>query len=438
VIVFKISCSYVWSVFDNLPKLRILSREGLFPSYVLCPPVNSPSILEVGGAFGVQPLPEIEDDFVEDGGVDVLGQLHEDEPVAVVALPEHGGDVVAVHGLDAVAEEQVADVLARHGQHPDHEVDGGPNGESDEPEPEEDVDLLVDDVHGQYAEAVLALDGAGGTVLVEGALGHLGEDAVHGIVPRLDGRLGHAQHVRAVLGELAAEEQVHQVDLEEDVDEIENLAKDELVNVGVVRPEGPQDILDDGLSAGFVLVHAVEDVLIVQVLDEHAELSTFPQLPEIVRDVAEDGLEGEDEADPLVPRVTDLVAFLGPADVAWLFFIPLTVRLGRDAGVRHVLAGDPGQLRGDGEGAVDPAVRVHHAAGHAVHHALNGRPPVEAGHHHDGGAGDEDAEGDAVVELEGAVVDERLLLLEVTTEVADLAVHDLGRWSPLSYSVEKP
>ena len=66
--------------------------------------------------------------------------------------------------------------------------------------------------------------------------------------------------------------------LEEDVDEIENLAKDELVNVGVVRPEGPQDILDDSLSAGFVLVHAVEDVLIVQVLDEHAELSTWKQM----------------------------------------------------------------------------------------------------------------------------------------------------------------
>ena len=57
---------------------------------------------------------------------------------------------------------------------------------------------------------------------------------------------------------------------------------------------------------------------------------------------------------------------------------------------------------------------------------LNGRPPVKVGHHHDGGACDEDAEGDAVVELEGAVVDERLLLLEVATEVADLAEHDLG------------
>ena len=74
--------------------------------------------MEVGGALGVQLVPEIEDDVVEDGWVDVLGQLHEDEPVAVVALPQHGGDVVAVHGLDTVAEEQVADVLARHGHNP--------------------------------------------------------------------------------------------------------------------------------------------------------------------------------------------------------------------------------------------------------------------------------------------------------------------------------
>ena len=47
---------------------------------------------------------------MEDGGVDVLAHLDEDEPVAVVALPQHGADVVAVHGLAAVDEEQVADV----------------------------------------------------------------------------------------------------------------------------------------------------------------------------------------------------------------------------------------------------------------------------------------------------------------------------------------
>ena len=47
---------------------------------------------------------------MEDGRVDVLAHLDEDEPVAVVALPQHGADVVAVHGLAAVDEEQVADV----------------------------------------------------------------------------------------------------------------------------------------------------------------------------------------------------------------------------------------------------------------------------------------------------------------------------------------
>ena len=87
--------------------------------------------------------------------------------------------------------------------------------------------------------------------------------------------LSHATVDRVYLDERL---QFFIANLEEDVDEIENLAKDELVNVGVVRPEGPQDILDDGLSAGFVLVHAVEDVLIVQVLDEHAELSTWKQI----------------------------------------------------------------------------------------------------------------------------------------------------------------
>ena len=49
----------------------------------------------------------------------------------------------------------------------------GDDGEDDEPEPEEDVDLLVDDVHAQHAEGVETLDRAGASVLVEDALCHL-------------------------------------------------------------------------------------------------------------------------------------------------------------------------------------------------------------------------------------------------------------------------
>ena len=49
-------------------------------------------------------------------------------------------------------------------------VERGHDSEDDEPEPEHDVDLLVDDVEGQHAHGVVPLDRAGGTVLVEGAL----------------------------------------------------------------------------------------------------------------------------------------------------------------------------------------------------------------------------------------------------------------------------
>ena len=40
---------------------------------------------------------------------------------------------------------------------PDHEMDGGPDGEPDEPEPEEDVDLLVDVVKRQNTKTILFL-----------------------------------------------------------------------------------------------------------------------------------------------------------------------------------------------------------------------------------------------------------------------------------------
>ena len=53
------------------------------------------------------------------------------------------------------------------------EEDAGDGGDHDEPEPEEDVDLLVDDVQRQDTESVMSLSGAAGTKLVKTALGDL-------------------------------------------------------------------------------------------------------------------------------------------------------------------------------------------------------------------------------------------------------------------------
>ena len=55
------------------------------------------------------------------------------------------------------------------GENPPDHLDGGDCGEKDEPEPEHDVDFLVDDVKWQDAESINLLDSSRGSVLVEGA-----------------------------------------------------------------------------------------------------------------------------------------------------------------------------------------------------------------------------------------------------------------------------
>ena len=51
--------------------------------------------------------------------------------------------------------------------------DASDNGKEGEPDPEENVDLLVDDVQWENTEAVFRLHSSGRTKLVEGALGYL-------------------------------------------------------------------------------------------------------------------------------------------------------------------------------------------------------------------------------------------------------------------------
>ena len=53
------------------------------------------------------------------------------------------------------------------------EEDASDGGDYNEPEPEEDVDLLVDDVEGQNAETVMPFRGAAWPELVETAFGNL-------------------------------------------------------------------------------------------------------------------------------------------------------------------------------------------------------------------------------------------------------------------------
>ena len=58
---------------------------------------------------------------------------------------------------------------------------------------------------------------------------NLGEDPGHGVSPLVGLSLGHPHHVTAVGGELTAQEQIHEVDLPQHVQKVQQLAEEESV-----------------------------------------------------------------------------------------------------------------------------------------------------------------------------------------------------------------
>ncbi len=81
--------------------------------------------------------------------------------------------------------------------------------------PYENVDFFVDDVERENAESVLLFNRSGGTVLEEGALRHLRENLGHRVRPVFRLHFRVSQNVATVGQELAAEEKVGKVDLEQ-------------------------------------------------------------------------------------------------------------------------------------------------------------------------------------------------------------------------------
>ena len=90
---------------------------------------------------------------------------------------------------------------------------------------------------------------------------------------------------------------------------------------------------------------------------------TFARLPNVVREVAHESLQEEDKADPLVPRVPDLIPILGHPDQVRVVGIQIGLEVvhGGNSWVRYLCANFSGDLGGDGKGPVDPTVGVHDA-----------------------------------------------------------------------------
>ena len=95
----------------------------------------------------------------------------------------------------------------------------------------------------------------------------------------------------------------------------------------------------------------------------HQNRVTFAGLPEVVGEVAHESLQEEDKADPLVPRVTNLIPILGHPDQVGVVGIQIRLEVvhGGNSRMGHLCANFSGDLGGDGEGTVDPTVGVHDA-----------------------------------------------------------------------------
>ena len=93
---------------------------------------------------------KILEDEVLHGGVHVPGQKEDHEPVSNVGLLyQMIGMVLGI--LPCLPDHQVSPESweGDYGNHVDG-VQGGQDGQDDEPEPQGDVDLLVDDVESKY------------------------------------------------------------------------------------------------------------------------------------------------------------------------------------------------------------------------------------------------------------------------------------------------
>ena len=104
---------------------------------------------------------ELFNELPEEVRVAVLGELVEHEPVAQLPLGEdevqRARHVLVILAADLAVEEAVAHPVEHEGDQAVAEVEHGDGAQEHVPEPEHQVDLLVDDVLGEDAQPVVEL-----------------------------------------------------------------------------------------------------------------------------------------------------------------------------------------------------------------------------------------------------------------------------------------
>jgi len=282
---------------------------------------------------------------------------------------------------------------AGDGDHGDdiYDVDACDDGKNDEPEPESDIDLLIDDVEGEDAHGIVLLNCTWRSVFVEGAFGYSGKYHHHGISSIVILFIDEVENVSTISHEDTAEEEIDEVHLPDDIDEVENVANEVLDGVHVVHAFSFIKILHQFVAAISEWIIGDVDAFRPETVGDFVEFLVLECFPKVVRDVEHDALEEEDERDPLVVGVEYVVALLVNV-------------LRPHAGVGVVLSLHTVLGRWDAESGHNPAVGVEDIAGDGVVDAGDGGADEIIGGDEEA-ADEEDGGGGAVVQLEERGVD---------------------------------
>lgn len=185
----------------------------------------------------------------------------------------------------AVSESSLDNCLACRWQHNyQGRINDGADrqhGQNDEPEPQENVDLLVQNVECQQAQGVMFLNAARRSILVERAFGETRKDLYHRIRSVLLVHVWEVDNIGAVRQKGSAQEFVHKNDVHNDIGQIQEFAEEIAERVAVVRTQALQNVVDQAFLAtvpflGWQCEHTTD------ARRYNINLAVFPVLPDPV------------------------------------------------------------------------------------------------------------------------------------------------------------
>jgi len=297
------------------------------------------------------------------------------------------------------------------------EVEDGDGAEEGVPEPEDEVDLLVDDVLCEDTEAVVVLGHPGSSDVGDGAGGDGGEDGAHRVsqpqlrvISLLLGVAVVLHHLPAVQLKLVVEKSVRSEELEKQQRKVEKFAEDESCEIPRIvmknRFEIFHEFLHHGLHHHSVVVHGVlthhDGAFALRAKGCHE--ATLKASPHFVRQEEQSSLNSKHEGDPLIIRgIWGVIFALHP------------IKVDDTLDVRLVLGFDVGA-------AVDPTVILGHVGTDPLELTADWVSEILTGNAHRGSSHADD-HGDFVVKLECPVVNVGLLQIKVVGEIRQDGSH---------------